>query len=125
MPPCAHPQCCYALTYAYTTISFSSLAFAFAAASLIHPSFLADEDAEHAQAPILLIPTKDEPDFTEFMNILSKKPFGDKCQQHRFDDMFHGFAAARGDYTNAQNVKRATEAIQLTGDFFNSHVHPN
>ncbi|KAK9753440.1 hypothetical protein K7432_017962, partial [Basidiobolus ranarum] len=34
----------------------------FAAASLIHPSLLADEDAEHAQAPILLIPTKDEPD---------------------------------------------------------------
>ncbi|KAK9686182.1 hypothetical protein K7432_015248 [Basidiobolus ranarum] len=92
----------------------------FAAASLIHPSAFVDEDAELAQAPILFISTKD---FTEFMNILSKKPFGDKCQHHRFEDMFHGFAGARGDYTNAQNVKCATEAIQFTGDFFNSHIH--
>ncbi|ORX94690.1 hypothetical protein K493DRAFT_220849 [Basidiobolus meristosporus CBS 931.73] len=94
----------------------------FAAASLIHPSLFEDEDAVHAQAPLMLISTKDEPDFTEFMNILSKKPFGDKCHHYRFEDMFHGFAAARGDYTDPHNVKRATEAIELTGKFFTNNI---
>jgi hypothetical protein len=33
--------------------------------------------------------------------------------------MIHGFCAARGDYDNEENRKRATEAIQLTVNFFN------
>lgn len=33
-------------------------------------------------------------------------------------DMHHGFAAARGDYKDELNKKRATEAIQLTANFF-------
>lgn len=52
------------------------------------------------------------------MAVLAKKPFGDKCKEVRFDDMHHGFCAARADYTNEQNVKRANEAIQLTVNFF-------
>ncbi|ORX93391.1 alpha/beta-hydrolase [Basidiobolus meristosporus CBS 931.73] len=94
----------------------------FSAASLIHPSLLADEDAELAEAPILLIPSKDEPDLTKFVEILKKKSFGSKCSYHLFDDMHHGFAAARGDYNDPANVKRTTEAIQLTGDFFQNNV---
>jgi hypothetical protein len=34
----------------------------FIGASLIHPSFVENADAEGANAPILAIPTKDEPD---------------------------------------------------------------
>lgn len=57
------------------------------------------------------------------MQILSKKPFGDKCEHHRFDDVHHGFAAARGDWTEGTlDKKRATEAIQLTANFFAKHV---
>ncbi|CEG70192.1 hypothetical protein RMATCC62417_06134 [Rhizopus microsporus] len=90
----------------------------FVGASLIHPSFVDPKDAETANAPILAIPSKDEPDMTEYMNILHKKPFGNLCEHHRFDDMFHGFCAARGDYNDENNKKRATEAIQLTVNFF-------
>ncbi|KAG2179991.1 hypothetical protein INT43_003778 [Umbelopsis isabellina] len=95
----------------------------YSAASLIHPSFFANEDAEGAQAPLLLIPTKDEADLTEFMQILSKKPFGDKCEHHRFDDVHHGFAAARGNWEEGSlDKQRATEAIQLTANFFAKNV---
>lgn len=52
------------------------------------------------------------------MAVLAKKPFGDKCKMVVFDDMHHGFCAARGDYTNELNAKRANEAIQLTVNFF-------
>lgn len=35
-----------------------------------------------------------------------------------FIDMHHGFAAARGDWNDEVNKKRATEAVQLTANFF-------
>ncbi|KAI9491664.1 dienelactone hydrolase [Zychaea mexicana] len=92
----------------------------FGGASLIHPSFVDVKDAEKAGAPVLALPSKDEPDMTEYMNVLAKKPFGDKCAHQRFDDMHHGFAAARGNWSDELNRKRATEAIQLTANFFRS-----
>ncbi|KAI8332882.1 Alpha/Beta hydrolase protein [Chlamydoabsidia padenii] len=99
----------------------------FAGMSMIHPSFVDVKDAEVACAPVLALPSKDEPDMTEYMEVLAKKPFGKLCKHHRFDDMPHGFAATRGDYTDELNVKRTTEAIQLTVNFFNeciSEQHP-
>ncbi|RCI04753.1 hypothetical protein CU098_008397 [Rhizopus stolonifer] len=90
----------------------------FAGASLIHPSFVDVKDAEKAGAPILAIPSKNEPDMTEYMQILSKKPFGALCKHVRFDDQDHGFCAARGNYADEQNAKRANEAIQMTAQFF-------
>ncbi|GAA5811937.1 hypothetical protein MFLAVUS_005384 [Mucor flavus] len=95
----------------------ASLPF-FLGAALIHASVVEIADAENAGAPILNLPSKDEPDMTEYMAVLAKKPFGDKCKMVVFDDMHHGFCGARGDYTNELNAKRATEAIQLTVNFF-------
>ncbi|CAO3637435.1 unnamed protein product [Cunninghamella blakesleeana] len=94
----------------------------FAGLSFIHPSFVDVKDAETASAPVLAIPSKDEPDMTEYMEVLYKKPFGSLCKHVRFDDMEHGFAAARGDYNDEHNVKRTTEAIQLTVDFFQEAI---
>jgi hypothetical protein len=37
----------------------------------------------------------------------------------RFDDIHHGFCAARGDFTDHHNVQKTNEAIKLTVDFFN------
>ncbi|GAB5591086.1 hypothetical protein Unana1_05986 [Umbelopsis nana] len=95
----------------------------YSAASLIHPSFFNTDDAKAAQAPLLVLPSKDEDDLTEFMEILSKKPFGDKCKHKRFDDVHHGFAAARGNWEDGSlDKKRATEAIQLTANFFAENI---
>ncbi|KAF7723846.1 hypothetical protein EC973_001571 [Apophysomyces ossiformis] len=87
--------------------------------TMIHPVNIDPKDAEKAQAPILALPSRDEPDMTAFMEVLKKKPFAAQCKHHRFDDMHHGFAAARGNWSDELNRKRATEAIQLTVDFFN------
>lgn len=57
------------------------------------------------------------------MDILSKKPFGDKCKHVRFDDVHHGFAAARGNWEDGTlDKKRATEVIQLTANFFAENI---
>ncbi|KAJ8663299.1 hypothetical protein O0I10_000538 [Lichtheimia ornata] len=86
-------------------------------AVLVHQALMDLKDAEEAGAPILALPSKDEPDMTEYMNILSKKPFGDKCGIKRFDDMHHGFAGAGADFSNELNVKRVQEVIQLIVNF--------
>ncbi|KAI7882031.1 alpha/beta-hydrolase [Lichtheimia hyalospora FSU 10163] len=86
-------------------------------AVLLHQALMDLQDAEEAGAPILALPSKDEPDMTEYMDILSKKPFGDKCGHKRFDDMPHGFAGAGADFNNELNIKRVQEAIQLIVDF--------
>jgi hypothetical protein len=57
------------------------------------------------------------------MEVLKQKPFGDKCKHVRFDDVHHGFAAARGNWEEGTaDKKRATEAIQLTADFFAENI---
>jgi dienelactone hydrolase len=52
---------------------------------LIHPSRLTVEDAEAAQAPLLMITSIEETELSEFMEVLYKKPFGDKCKHVHFD----------------------------------------
>ncbi|CAM0137520.1 unnamed protein product [Umbelopsis sp. WA50703] len=96
----------------------------YSAASLIHPSWFTLEDADAAQAPLLLIPAQNDPDLTEFMERLSKRPIGDKCKHVRFDDVQHGFAASLGNWKEGSlDRKRATEAIQLTLQFFDEHIN--
>ncbi|KAJ2559232.1 hypothetical protein EV175_000429 [Coemansia sp. RSA 1933] len=84
---------------------------------LIHPSMLEKEDFEEAAGPVLLLPTKDEPDFSEFFAIAKAKPFGDVSYHERFENQIHGFCAARGDFANPEVVGDVNKAIKLTVDF--------
>lgn len=52
-------------------------------------------DVSQVKVPMLVMPSGDDPDHTSVKDVLDKKPFGDKCQYRRFDDMHHGFCAAR------------------------------
>lgn len=47
------------------------------------------------KVPMLIMPSHDEPDLTPLKEVMEKKEFGSKCIFHRFDDMHHGFCAAR------------------------------
>lgn len=44
---------------------------------------------------MLIMPSGDDPDHLPVKAVLDKKTFGEKCQYRRFDDMHHGFCAAR------------------------------
>lgn len=44
---------------------------------------------------MLIMPSGEDPDHLPMKAVLDKKSFGDKCQYRRFDDMHHGFCAAR------------------------------
>lgn len=47
------------------------------------------------KVPMLIMPSGEDPDHLPLKEVLDKKPFGDKCQYRRFDDMHHGFCAGR------------------------------
>ncbi|CAG8837311.1 29546_t:CDS:2, partial [Racocetra persica] len=83
---------------------------------LIHPVMLSIEDFKESKCPIAFIPSKDEPDLENlfFKNpILTSKPFGSKLVHRRFD-LPHGFAGARGNFTDEYNVKSVNEVIDIT-----------
>ncbi|KAI8325682.1 alpha/beta-hydrolase [Martensiomyces pterosporus] len=91
-----------------------------AGGAVVHPALLVDEDFDKVKAPLLALPSKDEPDFTSAFAKTKAKAFGARCQMVRFDDMHHGFCGARGDWSVPEQAKRANEAIQLLIEFVNN-----
>ncbi|CAM9138752.1 unnamed protein product [Heterosigma akashiwo] len=94
----------------------------FSACGTAHPAFLQDDYAEAAQAPLIFLPSGDDPPTDSIQAILDGKPFGDKCVYRRFDDMHHGWCAARGDWAVPLQAQRASEALQLFGDFYKANL---
>ncbi|KAJ1801245.1 hypothetical protein LPJ75_006448 [Coemansia sp. RSA 2598] len=89
-----------------------------AGGAIVHPALIADGDLAKVNAPLLAIPSKDEPDFQADFDGLRAKGFFPKCRMVRFDDMFHGFCGARGDWSDEVQAKRANDAIALVVKFF-------
>lgn len=92
----------------------------YAAAAFIHPSFFTPDDAKFLQVPIINLPTKDEPDMVPYMEALKEASpaLHEKSEHKRFDDVHHGFCAARGDWSDELQAQRANEAIKLVANFY-------
>ncbi|KAJ1960470.1 hypothetical protein GGI12_003782 [Dipsacomyces acuminosporus] len=86
--------------------------------ALVHPSALTKEDFENANGPVLLLPSKNERDFTEDFAIAKAKPFGDKSVQVRFDNQQHGFCGSRGEFGNPEVARDVNHVIKLSTQFF-------
>ncbi|KAJ2719216.1 hypothetical protein GGI07_005355 [Coemansia sp. Benny D115] len=91
-----------------------------ASGAIIHPAAVTEEAVAEIAAPLFALLSKHEPDYTPMFAAIEQKPFFDKCRLVRFDDMFHGFCGARGDWANPEQSKRANEAIAMTVEFFNN-----
>ncbi|OLY79442.1 putative AIM2 family protein [Smittium mucronatum] len=79
--------------------------------ALFHPSLLDENDFKNAQAPMIIQPSKEDPDFTEWYQELTAKPFGKYCYLQVYDDMVHGFTSGRGEWYIPHVKKRADEAF--------------
>ncbi|ODM97711.1 putative AIM2 family protein C30D10.14 [Orchesella cincta] len=91
-------------------------------AGLVHPSSVVTAEANGVKAPMYLLPSANEPDMLPFYEIL-KQNFGDNCGHRRFDDMAHGFAGARANFSDPLNVQRVEEVIGILGAFFNRNLN--
>jgi dienelactone hydrolase len=88
-----------------------------------HPSFLEATDALEVAVPCLWLPTRDD-DLSDYIAGLNSGSKGQKelvTIDESFRDMFHGFLAARGDWTEEVQRRRASDAIRTILHFFESH----
>ncbi|KAI9338789.1 Alpha/Beta hydrolase protein [Obelidium mucronatum] len=86
-----------------------------------HPSLLEVSFAEKLEVPVALLPSKDEDAklMDDIFEAVQKNAKASKLSIHqRFDDMHHGWVGARGDYSNEENNRRATEALNIFASFF-------
>jgi len=92
------------------------------AGGLVHPSLIKNEEADSVKRPMILLPSKNEPDMLPFYEILKKNLGESNCAHRRFEDLHHGFCGARGDFSDELNARRVNEVIQLLSSFFLEHV---
>ncbi|KAJ3054136.1 hypothetical protein HK097_002566 [Rhizophlyctis rosea] len=90
------------------------------AVSSVHPSFHTLETVKGLKVPVAYLPSQNESDFKPLLDSLSHLPFASKNVHVRFDDVHHGFAAARANYDDPVNVKRSGEAVQVLKAFYES-----
>ncbi|KAJ2753381.1 hypothetical protein GGI19_003170 [Coemansia pectinata] len=89
-----------------------------ASGALLHPSFLEMADFEQAQGPILLLLSKDEPDFQNEFAVAKAQPFSGDSRMERFSKQVHGFCGARGDFGNDDVTGDVDKALAMTATFF-------
>lgn len=65
------------------------------------------------KVPMLIMPSGEDPDHLPLKEVLDKKPFGDKCEYRRFDDMHHGFCAGRY-YDSLRGALAEASAVRNT-----------
>lgn len=93
------------------------------AVSCCHPAFFGKEKEYAAAAvhPVAILPAGGDP-MEDAREILSAKPFADKCLFRRFDDQVHGWMAARGEWEKPQVAAAAGQAVELLVEFYKANV---
>ncbi|KAF9650733.1 dienelactone hydrolase [Thelephora ganbajun] len=90
------------------------------AISIVHPSMFSAQDVEELSIPLGLFSSGDESkaEFDKSVEILSKKPFAAKVRSKYYSNMFHGWAAARGDLSNPDNKREYEDLYSRAAAFF-------
>eukprot|EP00055_Hartaetosiga_balthica_P018687 m.135158 g.135158 ORF g.135158 m.135158 type:complete len:245 (+) comp9854_c0_seq1:43-777(+) len=95
---------------------------AFGAGFSAHPAFITLEMAKAVVAPMVLCPAKGDIDCVPLIESMKEKEFGEKCLTKRFDNMIHGFCAARGNWDDETVANAVKEALDLAFNLFNSTI---
>lgn len=90
--------------------------------AIIHPAMVDAKDAESLQAPLGLYPSNDEPvsECEKVMKVLSSKPFASKNSYKLYANMFHGWAAARANLEDPENLQEFNDLYSTLAGFLNN-----
>ena len=86
----------------------------------MHPAMVAVEDAKKLAVPVAFFPSKDEPanDVKAFWDAVQPNTsIASKSQFKHYDNMHHGFAAARADLKNQENYFAFQDVYTRAADF--------
>jgi len=94
----------------------------FDAVAIVHPAMLSVDDAKNLTVPLAIYISKDEPvdEYNKIVDVISKKPFAAKNDHKNYTNMFHGWAAARGDLKNEENKKEYEDVYGKLVTFFHN-----
>ncbi|KAA1468457.1 dienelactone hydrolase [Dentipellis sp. KUC8613] len=92
----------------------------FDAVGVLHPAMLKAEDTIPLDLPLAIYITKDESleEYQKIVKIMKNKAVADKVDNELYQDMFHGFAGARGDLDDPLNKKRFEEVYARLAKYF-------
>ncbi|RXW23830.1 hypothetical protein EST38_g2024 [Candolleomyces aberdarensis] len=92
----------------------------FTAASIIHPAMLSVDDAEKLTIPLAIYVSHDESEdeYNKIVDVIGKKSFASLNDHKYYKNMFHGWAAARGDLNNEDNKREYEEVYGKLIEFF-------
>ena len=95
----------------------------FSAIGAVHPAMVDPNDAKSVTCPIIMLASKDEPadDVSKFEENLPSD-VKSKSLFKTYSTMHHGWAAARADLSNKDNLEKFTEAYEDLANFFNKYV---
>eukprot|EP00542_Grammatophora_oceanica_P013686 CAMPEP_0194054150 /NCGR_PEP_ID=MMETSP0009_2-20130614/52535_1 /TAXON_ID=210454 /ORGANISM="Grammatophora oceanica, Strain CCMP 410" /LENGTH=232 /DNA_ID=CAMNT_0038702541 /DNA_START=57 /DNA_END=755 /DNA_ORIENTATION=- len=88
--------------------------------AFVHASFCTPELMEKASGPVCLCPTKDDGEQLDLKEAAEKS--GHKVVYHYYEDVHHGFCAARANFEDETNVKRTNECLEVLATFFNESM---
>jgi len=94
------------------------------AVAMVHPAMLSADDAEKLTIPLAMYITKDESvtEYNRINDIIAKKPFASKNDSKNYENMFHGFAAARANLENEDNKKEFEDVYGKLVAFFSNNL---
>jgi dienelactone hydrolase len=87
-------------------------------AAHFHPASVNISDANLIRSPTILLPGANDPDMTEYCQIINANNGAGSCDYIHYRDVNHGYAGGRADWTNATVRGRAEEAVTLARNFF-------
>ncbi|PFH54747.1 hypothetical protein AMATHDRAFT_135249 [Amanita thiersii Skay4041] len=92
----------------------------FSSVAIVHPAMLSADDAKKLTVPLGIYISKDEPisEYEKILLLLEKKPFSAQNDHKNYSNMFHGWAAARGNLENAENKKEFEDVYSKLVEFF-------
>ncbi|KAG8998153.1 hypothetical protein FRB93_013835 [Tulasnella sp. JGI-2019a] len=91
----------------------------------IHPGRVAADDAVELAVPIGMFPSQGEPaaDCEAFMKGLESKPFASKNVYKYYSTMPHGWAAARANFADEENLKEYKDVYARATAFFKNALN--
>lgn len=95
----------------------------FQATAVVHPAMVDAADAKSLSNPIMILASKDEPaeDIKSFEENIPATYKADSVVK-TYSTMHHGWAAARADLKDKDNLAKFGEAYEELANFFNKHV---
>lgn len=87
----------------------------------LHPAFVDVEEAKNLTIPVAFFPSRDEPkaDADAFWAAVQAKPeIASKSEYKYYDNMHHGWGAARADLKNQDNYFAFQDVYTRVAEFF-------